>query len=141
MQTVEITADPSATLSVASGATIQHFTYADDMVVWTRRVVPESRLEASPLVFVGHGIVGTEFGWNDDEGVDMRGKTAVILVNIAHPPGDRFDEHWDVSGSLDDLRLRYAVGREVADEARWPEWYPTSEFRAARPASRAAASR
>jgi hypothetical protein len=62
---VEITADPSATLSVASGATIQHFTYADDMVVWTRRVVPESRLEASPLVFVGHGIVAPKFGWND----------------------------------------------------------------------------
>ena len=78
---VEITADPSATLSVASGATTQHFTYAEDMVVWTRRVVPESRLEASPLVFVGHGIVAPEYGWNDYAGVDMHGKTAVILIN------------------------------------------------------------
>jgi Zn-dependent M28 family amino/carboxypeptidase len=32
-------------------------------------------------VFVGYGIVAPEKGWNDYAGLDMRGKTAVILVN------------------------------------------------------------
>ena len=78
---VEITAAPGAELSVESPAGSARFAYAEDMVVWTKRVVPESRLEASPLVFVGHGIVAPEFGWNDYAGADLHGKTAVILVN------------------------------------------------------------
>ncbi len=78
---VEITALPGAELTVAAGGREARFTYADDMVVWTKQVVPESQLAASPLVFVGHGIVAPEFGWNDYAGVDMRGKTAVILIN------------------------------------------------------------
>ena len=78
---VEITADPVAVLTVHSGRGEAALAYAADMMVWTKRVVPESRLAASPLVFVGHGIVAPEFGWNDYAGVDMHGKTAVVLVN------------------------------------------------------------
>jgi Zn-dependent M28 family amino/carboxypeptidase len=78
---VEITASPRATLSVAGAGGRAEFRYADDMVVWTKRVVPESRIEESPMVFVGYGIVAPEYRWNDYAGVDMHGKTAVILVN------------------------------------------------------------
>jgi Zn-dependent M28 family amino/carboxypeptidase len=78
---VEITAAPDAALRVESGSGSARFAYADDMVVWTKRVAPESQLEASPLVFVGHGVVAPEYGWNDYAGVDMHGKTAVILIN------------------------------------------------------------
>jgi Zn-dependent M28 family amino/carboxypeptidase len=78
---VEITATPRGELKVAAAGGGAGFAYAENMVVWTRRVVPESHLEASPLVFVGHGIVAPEFGWNDYAGVDMHGKTAVILIN------------------------------------------------------------
>ncbi len=78
---VEITALPTAELEVSAAGGSARFAYADDMVVWTKRVVGESRLEASPLVFVGHGIVAPEYGWNDYAGLDMHGKTAVILIN------------------------------------------------------------
>ena len=54
---------------------------ADEMVVWTRRPVPESRVRDAELVFAGYGIVAPEYGWNDYAGVDMRGKIAVVLVN------------------------------------------------------------
>ena len=54
---------------------------ADDMVVWTRRPVPESRLKDAELVFAGYGIVAPEYGWNDYAGIDMRGKIALVLVN------------------------------------------------------------
>ena len=78
---VEITAQPGAVLDVAAGGGSAALAYGSDMVVWTKRVVPEAALSASPLVFVGHGVVAPEFGWNDYAGVDMHGKTALILVN------------------------------------------------------------
>ena len=51
------------------------------MVIWTKRVKPAESMEASPMVFVGHGVTAPEYGWDDYAGIDMRGKTAVILVN------------------------------------------------------------
>ncbi|MCK7597484.1 M28 family metallopeptidase [Microbulbifer sp. CAU 1566] len=52
-----------------------------DMVAFTQRQIPESQLKDSPLVFVGYGIVAPENDWNDYAGLNMQGKTAVILVN------------------------------------------------------------
>ncbi len=78
---VEITALPTAELKVSGPAGGAVFAYADDMVVWTRRVQPAVSVADSPMVFVGHGINAPEFGWNDYAGIDMHGKTAVILVN------------------------------------------------------------
>jgi len=74
---VEITAGSDAQLRLGA-AELQ---YMRDMVIWTKRLVPEITLTDSPLVFVGHGVVAPELGWNDYAGVDMRGKTAVILIN------------------------------------------------------------
>lgn len=74
---VEITAGSDAALSLGE-ARLQ---YGEDMVIWTKRLVPEASLADSPLVFVGHGVVAPEYGWNDYAGIDMRGKTAVILIN------------------------------------------------------------
>jgi Zn-dependent M28 family amino/carboxypeptidase len=74
---VEITAGSDARLQL--GGT--ELKYMQDMVIWTKRLVPEIALTDSPLVFVGHGVVAPELGWNDYAGVDMRGKTAVILIN------------------------------------------------------------
>ncbi|MCW8128105.1 M28 family metallopeptidase [Microbulbifer halophilus] len=52
-----------------------------DMVAFTQRQTESSVLEESELVFVGYGIVAPENDWNDYAGLDMSGKTAVILVN------------------------------------------------------------
>lgn len=78
---VEITAAPNAVLKVDGPKGSASFQYADDMVVWTKRVVPDAGVQDSELVFVGYGIVAPELGWNDYAGLDMRGKTAVILIN------------------------------------------------------------
>jgi Zn-dependent M28 family amino/carboxypeptidase len=74
---VEITAGSDAELKLGDAA----LAYGKDMVIWTKRVAPEVTFADSPLVFVGHGVVAPEAGWNDYAGVDMRGKTAVILIN------------------------------------------------------------
>jgi Zn-dependent M28 family amino/carboxypeptidase len=55
--------------------------HQDEMVAGTMRVVPESRVESSEVVFVGYGIVAPEYGWNDYADVDVKGKTVLILVN------------------------------------------------------------
>jgi len=77
---VEITAtDPQ--LSFARGAGGMTLAFGDDMVIGTRRVQPQASITDSEVVFVGYGIVAPEYGWNDYAGVDMRGKTALILIN------------------------------------------------------------
>ncbi len=40
----------------------------------------------APIVFVGHGIVAPEFGWDDYKGADVKGKVALVVVN--EPPSD-----------------------------------------------------
>jgi Zn-dependent M28 family amino/carboxypeptidase len=55
--------------------------YRSEMVAATRREESLVRVEDSPLVFAGYGIVAPEYGWNDYEGIDVRGKTVVVLVN------------------------------------------------------------
>jgi len=77
---VEITGSGQA-LSFAKGAGGMSLAYGDDMVIGSRRMQAEASISASEVVFVGYGIHAPEFGWNDYAGVDMRGKTALILVN------------------------------------------------------------
>ena len=77
---VEITGSGQK-LSFNKGAAGMTLTFGDDMVLGTRRVQPDSSIAASDVVFVGYGINAPEYGWNDYAGIDMRGKTALILVN------------------------------------------------------------
>lgn len=65
----------------AKGREERHLTWKDDVVAWTTRVVERSSIEASELVFVGHGVVAPEFGWDDYKGLDVKGKTLVMLIN------------------------------------------------------------
>jgi Zn-dependent M28 family amino/carboxypeptidase len=55
--------------------------YTTDQVVFTRHQVPSISVENSEMVFVGYGINAPEYGWNDYAGVEVKGKTVVILVN------------------------------------------------------------
>jgi len=78
---VEITAAPDAALKFTTGANALDLKFRQDMVIWTKREKPVESMEASPMVFVGYGVTAPESGWDDYAGVDMRGKTAIILVN------------------------------------------------------------
>jgi Zn-dependent M28 family amino/carboxypeptidase len=74
---VEIT--PGSDTALRIGAT--DLRYGEDMVLWTKRLENEINVEDSPVVFVGYGIVAPEYGWDDYEGLDVRGKTVVMLIN------------------------------------------------------------
>ena len=53
----------------------------NDFVAATRRVEAHVDVKDSDIVFVGYGVVAPEYGWDDFKGVDVRGKTVVMLVN------------------------------------------------------------
>jgi Zn-dependent M28 family amino/carboxypeptidase len=52
-----------------------------ECVAFTRHVVPELKVENSPMVFVGYGIIAPEYGWDDYKGMEVKGKTLLMLVN------------------------------------------------------------
>ena len=53
----------------------------NDYVCPSFRVAPHLELKDTNLVFVGYGVVAPEYGWDDFKGVDVRGKTVVMLIN------------------------------------------------------------
>ncbi len=78
---VGITADPSMKLEIAKGGQKDELDYGRDFIAWTRHVAPSASIHGSELVFVGYGVVAPEFKWDDYKGVDVKGKTIVMLVN------------------------------------------------------------
>ena len=78
---VEITGTPSEVMEVTGNGQNFEFQLLEDFVALTQKVVDEVSLDQSELVFAGYGIVAPEYGWNDYEGIDWTGKTAVVLVN------------------------------------------------------------
>jgi len=53
----------------------------NDFVATSTRIEPRVEAKDSEVVFVGYGIVAPEFGWDDYKGVNVRGKTVVMLIN------------------------------------------------------------
>lgn len=47
----------------------------------TQRIAEKVSLKNSEVVFVGYGINAPEYGWNDYQGLDVKGKTVIVLVN------------------------------------------------------------
>ena len=78
---VVITADPKTRLEIKGDGKSTSFAFSDEFAAITRRMVEEVRLADSEMVFAGYGIVAPEYNWNDYEGLDVRGKTVVVLVN------------------------------------------------------------
>ena len=78
---VEITGEQSPTIEVTGQGKSMSFKSNEDVVIYTERVEQEVSVKDSELVYAGFGIVAPEYGWNDYEGLDVKGKTVVVLVN------------------------------------------------------------
>jgi hypothetical protein len=74
---VGIMAQPTA--SFAAGGKMIDLKFPDDYVAVSPRFVPEVAVNDSRMVFVGHGIVAPEYGWDDYKGADVKGKTILML--------------------------------------------------------------
>jgi Zn-dependent M28 family amino/carboxypeptidase len=76
---VAIALDPNASSFEISG---KPFKFADEVAYWTPRFdKTEQRVQNSDLVFVGYGVNAPEYKWNDYAGIDVKGKTVVVLIN------------------------------------------------------------
>ncbi len=78
---VGITVKGAPTLTFTKGGATRRLKWREDYVAWTKHVAPTATLDKSELVFVGYGTEAPEFKWDDFKGVDVAGKTLVMLVN------------------------------------------------------------
>ncbi len=75
-----ITVQDSPMLTFTYGGAVQALKWKDDYVAWTKRFVESVDLKDSEMVFVGYGVQAPEYSWDDYKGVDLKGKTMVVLV-------------------------------------------------------------
>ncbi len=76
---VRAAADSALSIEGGRGASLP-LRQGTDMVVWTPRTTQPASLAHSDLVFAGYGIVAPEYHWDDYAGVDVRGKTVLVLL-------------------------------------------------------------
>ncbi len=103
---VELTAANVAPYVFTGGKAPVSLAYRTDMVAGTYRVAPRSAVANSDVVFVGYGVTAPEKGWDDYAGVDVKGKTVVILIN---------DPDWQTMS-----RDGPFEGRAMTWYGRWP---------------------
>ncbi len=80
---VSITLDPAKShLSFATGQGTLTPAFPSDVVYWTPQFKSDNvAISNTPMVFVGYGVVAPEYHWNDYAGIDVHGKTVVLLIN------------------------------------------------------------
>ncbi|MFN7387655.1 MAG: M28 family metallopeptidase [Lysobacteraceae bacterium] len=79
---VETKADAAAsTFTLTTAKQMLAPAIGPSVVVGTRIGQSEVKIDASELVFVGYGVHAPEAGWNDYAGLDVKGKTVVMLIN------------------------------------------------------------
>ena len=89
VELIEMTADPDMTLTIGEN----DFIYKEGMMASTSQEQTKVELKNSEVVFVGYGVNAPEYDWNDYQGLDVKDKTVVILVNdpgFENPQGDKF---------------------------------------------------
>jgi Zn-dependent M28 family amino/carboxypeptidase len=67
--------------SIVVGGKTMKLRFPTDYVAVSRRNANDIRVDGSDVVFVGYGVVAPEYGWDDYKGLDVKGKTIVMLVN------------------------------------------------------------
>jgi len=107
---VGITSTPSLAFTI-DGRTLT-LENINDFVGPSSRLTPHVAAKDTEVVFVGYGIVAPEYGWDDYKGVDVRGKTVVMLIN--DPPVTTAD------GQLDATMFK---GKAMTYYGRWTYKY------------------
>ncbi len=78
---VNITSQPASAMLVKSNNTSFYLKGYDDYVIWTEKTDPTVSFQQNELVFAGYGVVAPEYNWNDYEGLDVKDKIVMVLVN------------------------------------------------------------
>lgn len=78
---VQTTASDATVLRLTGAGGERELAFGSEMMIGTRTGEQTVSVNDSELVFVGYGVDAPERGWNDYEGLDVAGKTVVMLVN------------------------------------------------------------
>lgn len=95
-----------------------HF-YRSDQFNLARVGVPAAYFDT------GTDFIGRPAGWG-------RQQIEKWEATIYHQPSDEYREDWDLSGAVEDARLDFYLGVEVANADGMPIWNPGDEFEHAR---------
>ena len=79
VELIGYTATPA--VRITAGGKALALRYPQDYVATSRHDRPETKVDNSGIVFVGYGVQAPEYGWDDYKGVDVKGKTILMLVN------------------------------------------------------------
>jgi len=115
---VEITGSPSPTMEIAGGKSPIIFNNLIDYVASTRQELDEVELKNSPLVFAGYGIVAPEYHWKDYAGLDVKGKTVVVLVNDPGFKGDTMTYYGRWTYKYEEAARQGAAGVIIVHETK-----------------------
>ncbi|HYG39012.1 MAG TPA: M28 family metallopeptidase [Cytophagales bacterium] len=77
----EIESTPAGPMQIKGKSGSVNLNFLDEFVATSRHVTDQVKIENSELVFAGFGIVAPEYNWNDYEGLDVKGKTVIVMVN------------------------------------------------------------
>lgn len=78
---VNILATAAPSMQIQNGAKKFDLKAYDDYVIWTDKTDSAISLNNAELVFAGFGVVAPEYKWNDYEGIDVKGKVVMVMVN------------------------------------------------------------
>jgi len=103
-----------STASYVAGGKRKRLKPLEDYVAVSRRFVPSVSVKNSDIVFVGYGVVAPEYGWDDYKGVDVRGKTILMLINDPAVPDP---------SNPDQLDSKMFKGKAMTYYGRWTYKY------------------
>ena len=101
---VEISSIAEGPVIITSGKKVLSMNVPDDIAVTSPQISDAIKINGSDMVFAGFGIVAPEYGRNDYDGLDIKGKTVVVMIN---DPG------------LYTGDTTYFKGREMTYYGRW----------------------
>jgi Zn-dependent M28 family amino/carboxypeptidase len=93
-----------------------------DYVAVSRRYEPQIDVNDSDIVFVGYGVKADEYGWDDYKGVDVKGKTIVMLINDPAVPS---------ASNPNELDPNVFKGKAMTYYGRWTYKYEEASRRGA----------
>ncbi len=73
--------EDSSSFDITINGAPMGLTALEDVTYWSQNPMEAVSLQASDLVWVGYGTVAPEYGWDDYQGIDVEGKTVVMLIN------------------------------------------------------------
>lgn len=101
---IEISSSVINPVVIRSEKTLFSFNAPDDMAITSPQISDELKISDSEMVFAGFGIVAPEYNRDDYSGLDVNGKTVVVMIN---DPG------------LYTGDTSYFKGREMTYYGRW----------------------